>query len=93
MNYREWLKARGVEVRKTYKCEGTQQGYAEEMKKPKPRDSLLLPLMNKTFQDRCIFIQNDASAVLDILEHYPALGRPVVVSVFSFHVVDGYCFL
>ena len=65
----------------------------EEMKKPKPRDSLLLPLMKKTFQDRCIFIQNDASAVSDILEHYPALGRPVVVSVFSFHVVDGYCFL
>ena len=51
----------------------------EEMKKPKPRDSLLLPLMKKTFQDRRIFIQNDVSAVLDILEHYPVLG---VCSVF-----------
>ena len=52
----------------------------EEMKKPKPRDSLLLPLMKKTFQDRRIFIRSDASAVSEILEHYPALGRPAVVS-------------
>ncbi len=52
----------------------------EEMKKPKPRDALLLPLMKKTFQDRRIFIQNDASTVVEILEHYPAMARPAVVS-------------
>ena len=58
----------------------------EEMKKPKPRDSLLLPLMKKTFHDRCIFIQNDASSVSEILEHYPALARPGIVSAFLWHL-------
>ena len=53
----------------------------EEMKKAKPRDALLLPLMKSTFHDRRLFIQNDASAVADILEDYPALARSTVVSV------------
>ena len=39
----------------------------EEMKKPKPRDSVLLPLMKHTFHDRRIFVQNDASSVTEIL--------------------------
>lgn len=52
----------------------------EEMQKSKPRDSVLLPLMRSTFYDRRIFIQNDAASVSDILDHYPALYRPAVVS-------------
>ena len=52
----------------------------EEMKKAKPRDVLLLQLMKNTFHDRRMFIQNEAAAVADILEQYPALARPTVVS-------------
>lgn len=52
----------------------------EEMKKSKPRDAILLPLMKSTFQDRRIFIQNEAKSVTEILEVYPALNRPAVVS-------------
>ena len=55
----------------------------EEMKKSKPRDSLLLPLMKITFQDRCMFIQNDASTVAEILEHYPA--RRGITAVFCYY--------
>ena len=51
----------------------------EEMKKPKPRDTVLLPLMKHTFHDRRIFVQNDASSVTEILDIYPALTRPAVV--------------
>ena len=51
----------------------------EEMKKAKLRDTLMLPLMKNTYQDRRTFIQNDASTVAEILEHYPALVRPAVV--------------
>ena len=36
----------------------------EEMKKPKPKDSVLLPLMKHTFHDRRIFVQNDAASVV-----------------------------
>ena len=46
----------------------------EEIKKLKPKDSLLLLLMIKMTQDRRIVIQSDTSAVSDILEHYPAFG-------------------
>lgn len=52
----------------------------EEMKKSKPRDSILLPLMKSTFSDRRIFVQNDATTVNEILKVYPALARPSVVS-------------
>ena len=50
------------------------------MRKAKPRDSLLLPLMKSTYHDRRIFIQNDAATVSEILDSYPALRRPAVVS-------------
>ena len=53
----------------------------EEMLKGKPRDLVMLPLMKSTFQDRRIFVQNDAVAVADVLEQYPALARPAMVSV------------
>ena len=52
----------------------------EEMKKQKPRDTVLLPLMKNTFQDRRMFIQNDATSVAEILQIYPALMRQAVVS-------------
>ena len=51
----------------------------DEMNKSKPRDAILLPLMKSTFQDRRIFIQNDAKAVTEILDVYPPLSRPAVV--------------
>ena len=51
----------------------------EEMKKSKPRDSVLLPLMKHTFHDRRIFVQNDAASVTEILDNCPALARPAVV--------------
>ena len=63
-------------------CSVTEHNKAlhEEMKKAKPRDNtLMLPLMKNTYQDRRTFIQNDASTVAEILEHYPALVRPAVV--------------
>ena len=53
----------------------------EEMKKAKPRDTFLLSLMKNTFHDRCIFIQNDAVHVADVVKFYPALGCPTVVNV------------
>ena len=54
----------------------------EEMKKAKPRDAVLGPLMKSTFQDRRVFIQNDATTVTEILQVYPPLTRPVLVSIF-----------
>ena len=51
-----------------------------EMKKEKPRDPLLLPLMKSTYAVRRSFIQNEDQSVLDILERYEALSRPAVVS-------------
>ena len=37
----------------------------EEMKKPKPRDAILTQLMKSTFQDRRLFVQNDAKTVTE----------------------------
>ena len=50
------------------------------MRKAKPRDNLLLPLMKSTYPDCRIFIQNDATPVTEILDSYPALRRPAIVS-------------
>ena len=52
----------------------------DEMKKAKPRDTVLSPLMKSTFQDRRVFIQNDATTVAEILQVYPSLNRPAMVS-------------
>ena len=51
----------------------------EDMKKSKPRDTLLLPLMKSTYHDQRVFIPNDAGTEADILDHYPALACPAVV--------------
>ncbi len=50
----------------------------EEMKKSKPRKSLILPLMKKTFCDRWEFVQHDAISVKDVIEKFPALKFSVV---------------
>ena len=53
----------------------------EEMKKLKPKDTLLLPLMKN--HDRRVFIQNDATSVAEILQVYPALHQ---------HIRKYFCF-
>ena len=52
----------------------------EEMDKPKPRDRVLLPLMKSTFAARWLFVKNDAESVKEILENYPCLKLPAIVS-------------
>ena len=57
----------------------------EEMKKAKPRDRILLPLMKATFQNRLLYIRKDASCVNDILQKYPCFKFPLIVS--SVHII------
>ena len=52
----------------------------EEMKRAKPRQSVLLPLMKKTFHNRWEFVQHDAVSVKDTLEKFPALKLAAMVS-------------
>ena len=52
-----------------------------EMKKTKPRDSVLLPLYKSTFAVRWKFIKNDAENVCDILQKYVALKHLKIVSI------------
>ena len=52
-----------------------------EMKKTKPRDSVLLPLYRSTFAVQWKFIKNDAENVRDILKKYVALRHPKIVSI------------
>lgn len=52
---------------------------SEEMARAKPRDSILLPLMKMSYQNRWDFIRNEVQPVQEILQEYPALQRPAVV--------------
>lgn len=52
-----------------------------ELAKPKPRETILLPLMKATYGERRIYILNVTSSVDGIFSRYPALSRPAVVSV------------
>ena len=52
----------------------------EEMKKAKPRESLILPLMKKTFRDRWEFVQHDALSVKVVIDKFPSLKFPAAVS-------------
>ena len=52
----------------------------EEMEKTKPRDRILLLLMNATFQNRLLYIRNDATSVKEIIEKYPCFKSPSIVS-------------
>ena len=54
----------------------------EEMKKKKPRDTVLLPLMKSTYHRRRMFVLNEAVSVSAILEKYPVLSHQTVVSFF-----------
>ena len=51
-----------------------------ELAKKKPKDSILVPLMKSTFSSRRPYILDEAISVVQILEKYPALNRPVIVS-------------
>ena len=53
---------------------------SEEMAKMRPRESVLLPLMKLSYQNRWDFICNEAQSVQGILEEYPALRKLMVVS-------------
>ena len=57
------------------------KGIADELKRAKPRESVLLPLFRSTFAERRLFILNDASSIKEIKECYPGLMLPAVVSV------------
>ena len=53
----------------------------DEMKKGSPRDDLLLPLLNSTYNSRRMYVEFNAEAdVRSTLKEYPALHRPLAVS-------------
>ena len=52
----------------------------DELKKSRPSDTLLLPLLKSTFGERRMFIMNEATCVADVLDKHPALSRIAVVS-------------
>jgi hypothetical protein len=64
------------------------KGVTSEMAKEKPRDSVVLPLMRTLFSSRRAYIKHDAEDVGSILEIYPALRRPSVVSDFHTSLWD-----
>ena len=59
-----------------------------EMKKAKPRDRVLLPLMKSTFSARWLFITKDAGSVKQILEEYPSLKIPAIVSHTKYNISE-----
>ena len=56
---------------------------ATELRKAKPRDSFLLPLMKSMYGEWRMFILNEAALVAVILTNYLALSRPAIVSLFT----------
>ena len=61
--------------------EGHLKGLETELKKAKPRDNVLLPLMKSTFQERRDRIIDTQETVSSVLLQYPALSRLAVVSI------------
>ena len=57
---------------------------SEEMAKVKPRESIVLPLMKMSYQNRWDFICNEAKSVQEILGEYPALRRLAIVCFFMY---------
>ena len=57
------------------------KGIEEELKRTKPRDTVLLPLFRSTFGERRLFILNDATSMKEIQDCYPALTFPAVVCI------------
>lgn len=72
----------GVEVLATDhdSLEVHNKAISDELAKPKPRDSVLLPLFKSTYHERRLYIQSEAVSVKQILEKYPALRRISIVS-------------
>ena len=56
------------------------KGIKDELKRAKPRETVLLPLFRSTFGER-LFVLNDATSIKHIKECYPALTIHAVVSV------------
>ena len=52
----------------------------KELEKPKPRKTLILSLMKSTYGTRRTYILEHASSVSDLLDKYPAISYPYVVS-------------
>lgn len=52
---------------------------SKELAKTRPRDSILLPLMKSTYDERRMYVLNDATSVNQILSKYPALCHPAMV--------------
>ena len=60
----------------------------EEMKKLKPRDSLLGPLMKSTYKYRRDFILCEIAPVSTVIDEFPAIIRPSMVRKYdSFHII------
>lgn len=51
-----------------------------ELGKAKPRDSILLQLLKSTYEERRMYILNEANSVQSTLVKHRALSRPTVVS-------------
>lgn len=51
----------------------------DEMSRIKPRESVLVPLMKLSYQNRWDFVCHQAQSVEEILQAYPALKRPSIV--------------
>ena len=56
-----------------------EEAITTKLSKPKPRESIFLPLMKSTYQTRRIYILNEALCVSSILSKYPAFSRAAVV--------------
>ena len=52
----------------------------KELEKPKPKQDVVLELMQVTFPHRRRYILDEAASVRDILHKFPALKMPDVVS-------------
>ena len=60
-----------------------QSAIAEELDKAKPRDTVLLPLLNSTYGERRLYIVNNSSSVKDIKTRY-ACSKHVVADFWCF---------
>ena len=54
-----------------------------ELAKAKPRDNVLLPLLKLTYEERRMYILNGGNTIKEVLEEYPALSNPAIVSIHS----------
>ena len=52
----------------------------DEMSRQRPRNSLLAPLMKSTYKDRRNYILYEIVPVATVIEKYPALSQPAMVS-------------